>query len=158
MLQRKQTVFLALALLFAGLMFAYPLVEYDRVDHKRFSLKLWGLFNSDGTAVPDVQLSLPVHLVVGLLMALLVACILLYRNRPRQLRMVRMTYVFSLAIQVGVLFTHTSVRAYLAQESDLGHMFLPGFFFPIIILILSFLAERGIRKDEELIKSMDRLR
>jgi hypothetical protein len=158
MIQRKQTVFLALAALLAGLMFAFPLVTYDRIDHQQFVLKAHGLFHADGQAVPDVQLNLPVHLVAGLLVALLVAAILLYRNRSRQLRMVRMAYIFALAIQVGEVFTHTSVRAYLAQGSVLEHAFGPAFFFPIGILLFCFLAERGIRKDEELIKSMDRLR
>jgi len=69
-----------------------------------------------------------------------------------------MGYVFTLMAQAALLFTHTSVRAYLAQGSAVEHAFSPSFFFPIGILVLCFLAERGIRKDEELIKSMDRLR
>ena len=158
MIQRKQTVFLALAALLAGLMFAFPLVEYDRVDHLRFILKLWGLFNIDGTPVPDVSLKLPIHAVTAILAALLLVCIFLYGSRARQLRFVRMTYLFALALQVGVLITHMSVRAYLAQGSSVEYSFGPAFFFPIGILVFGFLAERGIRKDEELIKSMDRLR
>jgi hypothetical protein len=158
MIQRKQTVFLALAAVLAGLMYAFPLVEYDRVDHQRFSLKLWGLFNGDGRTVPDVALKLPVHVVTGMLIALLLVCIFLYGSRARQLRFVRMTYLFALAVQVGVLITHLSVRAYLAQNSSVAYAFGPAFFFPIGILMLCFLAERGIRKDEDLVKSMDRLR
>jgi hypothetical protein len=56
------------------------------------------------------------------------------------------------------LITHLSVRAYLAQNSSVAYAFGPAFFIPIGILVLCFLAERGIRKDEELIKSVDRLR
>jgi hypothetical protein len=158
MIQRKQTVFLALAAVLAGLMYAFPLVEYDRVDHQRFSLKLWGLFNGDGRTVPDVALKLPVHVVTGMLIALLLVCIFLYGSRGRQLRFVRMAYLFALAIQVGALITHMSVKAYIAQGSSVEYTFGPSFFFPIGILVLCYLAERGIRKDEELIKSMDRLR
>ncbi|MBL0034268.1 MAG: DUF4293 domain-containing protein [Flavobacteriales bacterium] len=158
MIQRKQTVFLALAALLAGLMFAFPLVSYERMDHQEFLLKLWGLFNGDGRTVPDVALKLPVHAVTAILAALLLVCIFLYGSRARQLRFVRMTYLFALALQVGVLITHMSVRAYLAQGSSVEYSFGPAFFFPIGILVFSFLAERGIRKDEELVKSMDRLR
>jgi hypothetical protein len=158
MIQRKQTVFLALAAMLAGLMYVFPLVEYDRVDHQRFCLKLWGLFHVDGTSVPDVTFNFPLHLIVGILGALLVVCIFLFKNRQRQIRLVRMGQVFALMAQAAVLFTHTSVRAYLAQQSNLGDAFLPGFFFPMGILVLCYLAQRGIRKDEELIKSMDRLR
>jgi hypothetical protein len=158
MIQRKQTVFLALAAVLAGLMFAFPLVKYDRVDLQRFSLKLWGLFSIEGTPVPDVSLKLPIHAVTAILAALLLVCIFLYGSRARQLRFVRMTYLFALAVQVGVLITHLSVRAYLAQNSSVAYAFGPAFFFPIGILVLCFLAERGIRKDEELIKSVDRLR
>ncbi|MCC7502572.1 MAG: DUF4293 domain-containing protein [Flavobacteriales bacterium] len=158
MIQRKQTVFLALAALLAGLMFAFPLVSYLRMDHQAFVLRIWGLFNADGSAVPDVALKLPIHVVTGILVALLLACIFLYGSRGRQLRFVRMTYLFALAVQVGALITHMSVRAYLAQGSSVEYTFGPSYFFPIGILVLSYLAERGIRKDEELIKSMDRLR
>lgn len=158
MIQRKQTVYLALAALMAGLMYAFPLVEYDRIDHQRFILELWGLFHADGSAVPDVTFNFPLHLIVGILGALLVVCIFLFKNRPRQIRLVRMGYLFALMAQAAVLFTHMSVRAYLAQDSVLEYTLFPGFFLPIGIVVLCFLAERGIRKDEELIKSMDRLR
>jgi hypothetical protein len=158
MIQRKQTVFLILAALLAGLMYAFPLVSYVRRDQQEFLLKLWGLFHADGTTVPDVALKLPIHVVTGLLAALLVVCILLYGSRARQLRFVRMAYLFALAVQVGMWITHMSVRAYLAQGSSVEHTFGPAFFFPIGVLGLCFLAERGIRKDDELIKSMDRLR
>lgn len=158
MIQRKQTVFLALAALLAGLMFVFPLVSYLRMDHQGFLLKLWGLFHPDGAAVPDVTLKLPVHVVTGILIALLLVCIFLYGNRGRQLRFVRMAYLFALSIEVGALITHMSVRAYLAQNSSVAYAFGPAFFFPIGIVVLCYLAERGIRRDEDLVKSMDRLR
>jgi cytochrome bd-type quinol oxidase subunit 2 len=158
MIQRKQTVFLALAAVLAGLMYAFPLVEYDRVDHQRFSLKLWGLFLVDGTPVPDVTFNFPLHLIIGILGALLVVCIFLFKNRQRQMRLVRMGAIFALMAQAAVMFTHTSIRAYLAQGSSVDYAFSPTFFLPLGILTLAILAQRGIRKDEELVKSMDRLR
>ena len=158
MIQRKQTVFLALAALLAGLMFVFPLVTYERTDHQVFLLKLLGLFHTDGSTVPDVALKLPVHLVTAILIALLVVCIFLYGSRGRQVRFVRMAYLFALSMQVGALITHMSVRAYLSQGSSVEHTFGPALFFPIGILVLCYLAERGIRKDEELVRSTDRLR
>jgi hypothetical protein len=36
--------------------------------------------------------------------------------------------------------------------------YLPAAFLPVVVIILLFLAVRGIYKDEKLIKSLDRLR
>jgi hypothetical protein len=157
MIQRKQTVFLAVGALLAGLLYFVPLVRYARGTDV-FVLRATGLADASGAAVPGVALKFPMHLLAGLLAALLVVVIVFFKDRPRQLRLLRFGYVFALGLQTTELFTHTSVRAYLALNSPVEHTFLPGFFLPLGVLLCCFLAERGIKADEELIKSMDRLR
>ncbi len=157
MIQRKQTVYLAVGALFAGLLFLLPLVRYTR-GADVFELRATGLFDAAGAMVPDVTLKFPMHVIAGLLVALLVVVALLYRNRARQLRLLRFGHIFAMGLLAAELFTHTSVRAYLALNSAVEHTFLPGFFLPLGVIACCFLAGRGIKADEELIKSMDRLR
>jgi hypothetical protein len=158
MIQRKQTVFLALGALLTGLLFALPLARYTRPENGPFDLRLTGLVDASGVAVPDVVFKFPLHVVAGLLVALLAVVIFLFKDRPRQLRLLRFGYIFSLALLTAMLFTHTSVKAYLGLNTTVEASLQPGFFLPVVVVVCCFLAERGIRADEELIKSMDRLR
>lgn len=158
MIQRKQTVFLALGALLTGLLFALPLARYTRPGGEAFDLRLTGLYDGSGAAVPDVAFKFPLHVVAGLLIALLGVVIALFKDRPRQLRLLRFGHVFALGLLAAALFTHTSVKAYLGLNTTVEASLQPGFFVPLLVMVCCFLAERGIKADEELIKSMDRLR
>lgn len=80
--------------------------------------------------------------------------IFLYNNRPNQIKWVKAaTYlqIAALAIAVGVLFTLGGFGTFLWREVvSIGLM--------VISLILLWASIRYIRKDEELVKSMDRIR
>ncbi len=158
MLQRIQSIYLLAAALIAVLLFAMPLVEYDRVDHQRFSLTVMGLETVDDVPVTDVSLKLPLHVLAGVLAAMLLACIFFFKNRPRQIRFVRFTYLVSVTLLVAEWITHSSVRAYLEQDNSLAYSLLPAFYLPFACIVLALLAERAIRKDEDLVRSADRLR
>lgn len=159
MLQRTQTLFLILAIAMLGLLYVLPLAQYnggDPGDH--WELWVWGLRLVDGTAVPDVGLQVPLAALVGVVMLVLAVAVALYRNRHRQLRFVRMGALFVAALGVALAITHSSVTGYLEQNRILATALAPGFFIPFPVLLFCFLAMRGIRKDEELVKSADRLR
>lgn len=87
-------------------------------------------------------------------MLLSIVAIFLYGNRPNQIKWVKAaTYmqIAALAIAVGVLFTLGGFGSFLWREvASIG---LLG-----IALILLWSSIRFIRKDEELVKSMDRIR
>lgn len=80
--------------------------------------------------------------------------IFFYSNRPNQIKWVKAaTYmqIAALAIGVGVLFTLGGFGTFLWREiASIGLM--------VISLILLWASIRYIRKDEELVKSMDRIR
>lgn len=158
MIQRVQSLYLLAAALLAALLFVLPLVEYDRVDHLRFTLTVLGLSTADGVPVTDVSLKLPLHVLTGILAGMLLACIFFFKDRPRQVRFVRFTYLVAVALLVAEWITHGSVRAYLEQESNLGYTLLPAFYLPFGCIVLGLLAERAIKKDEALVRSADRLR
>lgn len=157
MIQRKQTLFLALAAVLSFLTWTFPVASYT-VGGEGFVLWTWGLSTADGTGVEEAAMKVPVHVLLTVLGAALSVAVFLFRNRPRQIRVVRVTYLMALGTQAVLFITDNSVQAWLAQKGDVQHGYGPSFFLPLAVVVLAFLAERGIRADEALVRSMDRLR
>lgn len=157
MLQRKQTVFLLLAVLCGALTFAFPVASYVRGEQV-FEFRTTGLTLADGTAVPDASPKVPFAIVIGLCMAVLMAAVFFFRKRLRQMRLVRSAYLVILAVIAFLFITDHSIVSYLGQGGTVTTNYGASAFLPIAMLVCAFLAERYIRKDEALIKSMDRLR
>lgn len=157
MIQRIQTLFLACAAAAVLLMLVFPLVEY-RAGDRGILLGLGGLHFADGSAAEDVSLQLPLRALVLALGAMWLILIFLFGNRGRQVRLIRYTYLVGAALLVAEWITHRSVVAYLKHGGAVEAMLQPGYFLPLAGMALAFLAERAIRKDEELVRSADRLR
>ncbi|MEX0746839.1 MAG: DUF4293 family protein [Rhodothermales bacterium] len=112
---------------------------------------------AESTAAAVLPWYLPAVLVLaGLAAAAALVAIFIFRDRPKQAKMVlgvqSVTLVCMIALYGGI---------YLAGDSILGvesveHALL--LLLPILAYIQFHLARRSIRKDIELIKSMDRLR
>jgi dipeptide/tripeptide permease len=89
-------------------------------------------------------------LTAGVGIASLIA-IFLYKNRKMQLRIVLVTLLVSI-LNLGLYFAETQKFVPGEGKYDLTAVFA------IFIPILLFFAIRGIRRDEKLVKSLDRLR
>lgn len=158
MWQRKQTLFLGVAALLAFATWLFPVATYER-GRDQFIFRTTGLFNTDGIEVADAALKMPFNIILTVLGAALVACIFFFSNRLRQIRFVRGTYLITLGTIAFLFITDNSIQSYLGQggATVVSHYGL-SFFLPLGTLILSFLAERAIKADEELVRSADRLR
>ncbi len=135
MIQRLQTVFLALASILNLLVYFTPIYE---------------------KAMSDPQLWIGIGLASSLLVALIknVFSIFLYNNRKTQLAWVKraaLLQVIGLGFCIGVLFSLGGIGTYLWDEA-LGTGLVG------VGLLLQILALRFIKKDEELVRSMDRIR
>ncbi|MBK7946142.1 MAG: DUF4293 family protein [Flavobacteriales bacterium] len=140
------------------LLFAFPLVQYHRADQQHFNMALTSLQLTDGTPVQDADYKLPVAVLAVVLAGLWLVAVFLYRNRPRQVRMVRYGYLLAATLFASMWITHSSVAAYIGREAQLDFALQPAFFLPLLAVALAFLADRAIRKDEALVRSADRLR
>lgn len=135
MIQRLQTVFLALASIFNLSVYFTPIYE---------------------KAMNDPQLWIGIGLASSLLVALIinVFSIFLYNNRKNQLAWVKRAALFQvigLGFCVGVLFSLGGIGTYLWDEALGTGLVFAGLLFQILAL-------RFIKKDEELVRSMDRIR
>ena len=157
MIQRKQTLFLALAALLSFSTWVFPVSTYQRAG-ERYLFMTSGIVGPDGNVLEDPVMQLPLHIILTILGVALAGSIFLYGNRPRQIRLVRGTYLITLMVIAFTFITDNSIRSYLSGSGPVERSFGLSYFIPLLVLVLTFLAQRAIKADEDLVKSMDRLR
>ena len=136
MLQRIQTVYLFLAaLVSAGLIFLLPFGE-----------------NLAGESIFAVDLDLVFGLFLGSAVLSLVT-IFLFNNRKLQFVLGRLNILLNF-ILLG-LFVYWSLR--ISGESEISEKGI-GMLIPVISIVFLVLANKAIKKDEDLVKSVNRLR
>lgn len=99
------------------------------------------------TAQSNVLLTI---LSAGVGLAALIS-IFLYKNRKLQLRIVLLSLLVSI---INIVLFFVESKKYVAGEGNYDLTAAFAFAVPVFL----FLAMRGIRKDEKLVKSLDRLR
>jgi hypothetical protein len=163
MIQRKQSIYLFLiALTSALLLIADPLIyEYvpAQPPAENASYKFEISYNKIDKIVPgEAAVSKPNSYMIYILSLLLVQSILsifLFRNRKRQLMLCRLSYVLMFVLPLLVYLEINHIKTGVSgTEAGL----LPGAFVPFLLPLFNLMAIRGIRADEELIRSMNRLR
>ena len=76
--------------------------------------------------------------------------LILFKRRKTQLSLNRLHYFFQILASIGLVYE-------ISNTNDLEAL-LPWLAIPILILILLLLSSNAIKKDEDLIRSIDRLR
>lgn len=86
-----------------------------------------------------------------------IATIFLYKNRKFQIFLTRITLLAIIIQIVGIFFLNDHVvKGFNSANPSVTYSF--SCIIPLIALVLTFLANRAIRKDEELIRAADRIR
>ena len=146
MIQRIQTIFLLLATGAFGGLFALPFATSSPVGTA-------GHIFSDGMYNIFDNLVLEILVFAGA--ALAIIAIFLYRNRKTQMRFGYLAAVVSILLMVVsyLFFTNQAPVMSDAPVNDAAGMYLPA-----AALVFVLLANYFIRKDEQKVRSMDRLR
>lgn len=150
MIQRIQTVFLIFAFLFTGLLFFIPFAGF--VAGNIYSISFLGIISANGGA----QIQQPYWLTaIGTVIAIIILItIFLFKNRKLQMKLTLFSMIAAIALNGAMFLVLNNYKSILASEP----VYKVGFVFPLIAAMLLFLAYRSINKDEQLIKSLDRLR
>ena len=136
MLQRIQTVYLLIAALFsAGFVFIF---------------KLWNDQAGNAVYIEDVYSALGLTLLSALIS---IVTIFLFRNRKLQFVLGRINILLNL-ILLG-LFVYWSLT--VSGETSVSEKGI-GMLTPVFSIVFLVLANKAIKKDEDLVKSVDRLR
>lgn len=156
MIQRKQSLFLLLAVVASILIFFFPLANFIGVKD---SIILY--VQSVHSLVPDKGFPNSLDFVLPLLAANIFVIIFsfltifLYKNRKRQM------HIIKLNILVEVLFIGLFFLYYVGalQHTSGGVVeYKAGIFMPLISLVFLILAHYGVLHDEKLVRNADRLR
>lgn len=110
------------------------------------------------TQAGDVPtMNLPVKLI-GILSALAaffsVLAIFLFKKRDRQIRWTWVAFTTKALLALGL----TSLFLYFKYAMDSWVGYGPAVLMPFLGMVFDFLAIKGIRKDDALVKSLDRIR
>lgn len=152
MLQRSQTLYLLGVFFLTILMFTGSIADFSG-DAEVLSLKHSGVFNSQGERL---ELSTwPLTLFFAVVSVLAFFNIFSYKHRVRQMRLC----IYLMLISVGMVammfyFTWVAGNKFDANQT----LYQWRYVIPPIAIILQFLAFRGIRKDELMVKAYDRIR
>lgn len=137
MIQRIQTLYLLLAFVTTSILL--------------FFIPLWIL--KDGKEFYFMQ-SQVYTIVLGLSTALTLLSVVSYKKRQNQFVIGRLNIILNL-ILLG-LFVHRSLN--LSGETLAVSEKGIGMFLPVLAIVFLVLANKAIKKDEDLVKSVDRLR
>lgn len=157
MWQRKQTVFLILAALLMAATWVAPMATYE-VAGTSYAFRTTGLVDANGVLVPDADMRMPFQWLATACALVLVVLCFLYRDRSRQIRIARGVFMVILLVIAFVFITDNSIRALLSGRGEVTAHFGMGYFLPLVALVLTYLAVRAMRADEELVRSTERLR
>ncbi len=142
MIQRKQSIWLLIAALLNAGVFYFDLYRYHII--------------ANGIDTP-AQIRVSDHfptLLIALVMTLLpVVTIFMFRNRKRQITM----SVFSIIAATGFI-TMALQRTKNLNAVPASDSYWVGSVLPVVAIVFLFMAILGIRKDDKLVKSTDRLR
>ncbi|MCH2197921.1 MAG: DUF4293 domain-containing protein [Flavobacteriales bacterium] len=156
MLQRIQTVYLLLAVISLVVVFFVDIAHFADAAGIESELSLYKITNGNGEIGKVEYGMLPVALI-AVTAAILFATILQYRNRNVQSKIIRMCYVLLLLCVVAIWY-FTDQNYWSLEIAEPQFSYSIGFFMPFVAFAFTFLASRGIRKDEQLVKSLDRIR
>ncbi len=145
MIQRIQTLFLLLAAGSFGALFFIPMALSDTVTTQFLSDKMY-----DVTDHP-VLLGLA---ALGGVIALL--SIFLFKNRPLQLKLGYIIIIMAILLPLAAFLLFMNESAMLDASAIVVDQ--AGMYLPLLAIVFGFFSNYFIRKDERLVKSMDRLR
>jgi hypothetical protein len=149
MIQRIQTVFWFIAAVLFGVMIPNDWMTLVASDGD-FSISAFGVFKGESQVITGVPL-----LSYLVLMAVLnLVIIFLYKKRILQARLTVVSIILTLCFYLLVL-----MYRYMSFEGEItaANWNFP-LILPVINIILSVLAWRGVVKDEAKVRSLDRLR
>jgi len=187
MIQRIQSLWLALAVVCIGLCFFLPVAKYQYNDKPADGQRVESQFGLMGGETPDLHKQLasgePVVVCAPMvekmpawpLLTLAIAagviglvCIFLFKNRRLQMRLAALGFMATLIYVFLLFFWAVDKYADVLSGDGMLKTFLEGAkpevswcagaFVPMAALVFFFLAQRAIRKDEMMVRAADRLR
>jgi len=149
MIQRKQTALLTIAAISLLQLFLFPVYSFEK-EGQQTLLYIY----SFSTINSDFLLLILLN-VFNILLLLVI--IFLYKKRTLQMKLCKLSTLLIAGLIVAIFYVAENIKSYqefTGYTSDIR----PAMVAPLAALVLVILANRFINKDEELVRSADRLR
>jgi len=156
MIQRIQTLYLFLSLAGCILLFFFPMAGYVNENQGTYLFFITGVrYLIEPPLTLFFWTTLPLLLMTAVSAVMILLSIFLYRKRRIQILLVSITFLLQIVFISLVLLFYIG---YFDRHFNVMHSYKFGIFIPLVSLGFLILANRSIRKDEQLVKSADRLR
>jgi hypothetical protein len=161
MLQRIQSLYLLIAAIAFALLFFLNIYKVETTTEpiSVISMSATTITQMQTVSVEPLR---PMFLVFPftLNLILLVLCIVTifwYKNRVQQNLLSKLMILLNSGLLVVLLLSMDKIKVIVGTVPIIAH-YLPGVALPFISLLMLYLASRAIMKDENLVRSADRLR
>ena len=145
MIQRKQSIYIVIAaIISAGLTTFCSLWNSSQANTPIYIIDLF-------SGASFLEKTTPILFFISALLS--IVALFLFKNRQLQFVLGRLNILINLFL-LGILIYLSQTLSGEALVSEKGI----GMFFPILVILLLVLANKAIKKDEDLVKSVDRLR
>jgi hypothetical protein len=130
-----------------------PFGGFISADGGVFMLYTHGLMKNINTGNISVYENYALDILAALVIIFLIYAIFIFKNRTFQIKLCNLI-IFLLVVIAG-----TEIWQFIRTLSNFPiHHIKIAFFFPFISIIFTLLARKFIRKDEELVRSTNRIR
>lgn len=154
MIQRIQSLYLLVTAALMAMMLIFPLGRF-LIEDQEAVLRAFGYILDTGDKISGT-----VYMGVLIVAAMVISFvnIFLYKNRILQIRLCFVNVVLLLGAQIFVIYYIYHASASASAISDGMSNYSVVDIFPLVGLVLTWLANKGIIKDETLVRSLDRIR
>ena len=158
MIQRIQTIFLAIVVIL-GVLFSFaPILEFTGYEFSYLmnAYKTIVIGNEDGEIIAK---NMGVGVMQGLIFLVALSAIFSFKNRSLQIKLCKLN-ILLIALQIAaiVMYSDTVKTAIGPNIEDVLVSYKFGSIIPVLSLVLTYLAIRFIKKDDKLVRAADRLR
>ncbi len=157
MIQRIQTVWLFVSSLVLFGLFLFPFVGYIDLVGLGKNIYVTGVYSSVNNVATKESGFLLMTIATVVLALIPIFIIFKFKNRKTQLNLILVQVILICLFAIWMFITANNILDLINQSIGANNIGIGFFLLPVSILCLSF-AIRGIKNDEKLIKSADRLR
>lgn len=149
MIQRKQTLLLAFAAILLILLFLFPLYKFEK-DGEDVPVFIYGARSINLDFFALVALTIFSIFII-------IAVIFLYKNRKRQMLLCKIATLLLAGLITAIFYFIENLKK-APEFFGVNAEMQPALVAPLLTLLLVIVSNRLIKKDEELVRSADRLR
>ena len=152
MIQRIQNLYLFIVLVLTALMFFLPFADFS-VNGNEFVFNFLGIVNKQSNDL--IVKILPIVILLILISFIGIFSIFSFKKRKFQIKLGKINIIFLLALIAIEIVSIFRIKDFFNVE-DIRFLF--PLILPVISIILILLSNRAIKKDEDLVRSVDRIR